>query len=165
MNAEVREVLARHDTFKRGLDFKLDIMILWCEVWPTSTLFSGPHDLHSNLEVEMRIFDGCHGLQFVDDGEPGAASRHLFHLFSVLFNHVPQFLYKGSYERQLQVDTMIFTISGGETPEELFYKDATTARRGSCLFPIRHMIVRSVLLKLCINSVVGHCWGGFPNSS
>lgn len=42
MNIEVRELLDRHDTSQRGLDFKLDLMIHHCDIWPTWTLLPGP---------------------------------------------------------------------------------------------------------------------------
>lgn len=113
MNTEVREILDRHDTSERGLDFKLDLTIKDCQIWPTWTLFPGPITHIRNLEVEMRIFDGRHGhqgSQFGGDGGPGPIFRPLFHLLSGFFHHGPQFVYKGPFDRQLHVDTMVLSM-------------------------------------------------------
>ena len=148
MYTEVREVLARHDTFERGLDFTLDLMIQACDIWPTWTLLPGPISHIRNLEVEMRIFDDCHGSQFGGDGGPGLIFRPLLHLLSGLFHHGPQFIYKGALERQLHVDTMVFTICRGEVPKEQPYEEGTEVGSPSCVLSVRHRIALSVWLKL-----------------
>ncbi|KAL9130251.1 MAG: hypothetical protein Q9175_007068 [Cornicularia normoerica] len=147
VNIEVREVLARHDSSKQGLDFKLDLMIQDCRIWPTWTLLPGPITHIRNLEVEMRMFDGCHGSQFGGDGGPGAIFRPLFHLLSGLFHHGPQFIYKGPFQRQLRVDTMIFTICRRGVLEGQPH-DERDARGLYSVLSISNRISQSVWLKL-----------------
>ncbi len=148
MNTEVHDLLARHDTTKRGLNFKLDLMIQAYGIWPTWTLLPGPITHIRNLEVEMRVFREDRGGQFEGDGGPGLIFRPLFHLLSGFFHHGPQFLYKGPFERQFHANTMVFTICDGEILEEVISDDATKVRCLPCVFSIRHRIVRSVWLKL-----------------
>ena len=148
MNTEVREALAHHDTSGRGLDFKLDLMIQNRHIWPTWTLFPGPITHIRNLEVEMRIFDGCQAVQFGGDGGPGAIFRPLFHLLSGLFHHGPQFVYMGPFERRLHVDTMVFKICRGEMLNEEFCKSAMETRSPPSVLSMRRRIVLSVWLQL-----------------
>ncbi|CAD6588407.1 MAG: hypothetical protein ASARMPREDX12_003406 [Alectoria sarmentosa] len=148
MNSEVREVLARHDTSERGMDFKLDLMIQDCRIWPTWTLLPGPITHIRNLEVEMRMFDNCRGSQFGGDGGPGAIFRPLFHLLSGLFHHGPQFVYKGPFERELHVNTMVFTVWRDEMPGGKFHEDAMEARSLPSVLSMRRRIVQSVWMKM-----------------
>lgn len=148
MNTEVRQVLARYDVADRGLDFKLDLMIQDCDIWPTWTILPGPIAHIRNLEVNMRIFHDCRGSQFGGDGGPGAIFRPLFHLLSGLFHHGPQFIYKGPFERQLRADTMVFTICRSESLTGQIDEDAMEARSLPCVLSMRHRIVQSVWLKL-----------------
>ena len=143
MNAEVREVLGRHDTSQRGLNFKLDLMIQNCNVWPTWTLLPGPITHIRNSEVEMRIFDNCHGNQFGGDGGPGPIFRPLFHFLSAFFHHGPQFVYKGSFDRQLHVDTMVFIFCQEQMLNKELGKDAVEAGSPPGVSSMRH---RSVML-------------------
>lgn len=148
MNTEVHEVLAHYDRSGRGLDFKLDLMIQHRHIWPTWTLLPGSVTHIRNLEVEMRIFDSCQGSQFGGDGGPGAIFRPLFHLLSGFFHHGPQFVYKGPFERQLRVDTMVFTICRGEMLNEELCKSAVEARSPPSVFSLGRRIVLSVWLQL-----------------
>lgn len=153
MNTEVREVLVRHDRLERGWDCKLDLMIHYCDIWPTWTLLPGPITHIRNLEVEMRIFDNCHGNQFGADGGPGRIIRPLFQLLSGLFHHGPQFVYKGSFDRQLDVDTMVFTIRDQMLNNEL-RKDAVEAGSPPGVLSIGRRSNRSTLLLLCMLSKI-----------
>ena len=158
-NTELREILARLDTSKQGLDFKLDLMIQGCDIWPTWTLFPGPISHIRNLEVEVRIFGGCRGGQFGGDGGPGEIFRPLFHLLSSLFHHGPQFVNKGHFERQLHVDTIVFTICDGEVLEEQLSDDSMKVKCRPCVFSISHRIVQSVWLKLRLITSRGTLFG------
>lgn len=145
---EVREVLGRHDTSGWGLDFKLDLMIQDCDIWPTWTLFPGPITHIRNLEVDMRIFSDYHANQFGWDGGPGIIFRPLSHLLNGLFHHGPQFVYKGPIKCQHSVDTMVFTFCRSQVLKHQLYEDTTEARSPSCFLSRKHGIVQSVWLNL-----------------
>ena len=130
MDIEVREVVARHDTLERGLDFKLDLMIQDCDIWPTWALLPGPVTHMRNPEVEMRIFDDRHGSYFGGDGSSGPVLRPLFHPPSGFFHHGPQ----------LHVDAMVFTNNRGESLKAQLHEGATAARSLSCVLSIRHLL-------------------------
>ena len=148
MNTEVRQILDRHDTSEWRLDFRLDLMIQHCDIWPTWTLFPGPITHIRNLEVEMRMFDHCRCNQFAGDGGRGDIFRPLFHLLSGLFHHDPQFTYKGSFGRQLHVDTMVFAICRDQVLNKELCKDAVEAGSPPGVLSMRHRNVWSLWLEL-----------------
>lgn len=92
----------------------------------------------------MRIFDNCHGNQFGSDGGPGPIFRPLFNLLSGLFHHGPQFVYKGSFGRQLHVNAMVITICRDQLLNKELRKDAVAAGSPSGVLSRRHGIRQSV---------------------
>lgn len=59
------------------------------------------------------------------------------------------------------MDTMVFTIFWGEMLDEQPYYVTIRVRSLPCVLPIRHRVVQSVWLKLCMIASHGTLSGGF----
>lgn len=100
--------LATSPALLKDTTHELDVMLKNTMLWPTWTCLPAPEELQiRHLRVNLRMFDVVQGSGlFWGDGGPGLAFVPLFRLLNRLLHHGPSFLYPGTIDRGLKIETL-----------------------------------------------------------